>query len=476
MNHVEIWERCLAMIRDNVSPQIYKTWFAPIKPLRLEGTVLTIRVPSQFFYEWLEENYVALLRRTVRHHLGPDARLMYDVVIAQTENAHPQTVNMPTLNAEAGRTTQQLMSMPLNKSIPNPNVIPGLKKVTLDPQLNPMFTFETLIEGDCNRLARNAAMAISRNPGETAYNPFFIFGGVGLGKTHLVHAIGNQVRFYYPGKIVLYVQTERFIQQFVEASKTGGAHDFVANYQAVDVLIMDDIQFMAGKDKTQDVFFHLFNHLHQNRKQIILTADTLPRELSQFEERLKSRFGGGLLAELKTPGEDTRAAILRTKTRNEGLDFPDNVIDYIARRINSNVRELEGALISLIAQSSFNGREINLELAESVVKSFTQTTTKELTIDQIQKIVSDYFNLGVDKMKDPVRRREYVQPRQIAMHFSKDYTKASLKTIGHHFGGRDHSTVIHALRTVKNLQATDKTFRKHVEDIQKIIENYGYGN
>ncbi|MCS7086456.1 MAG: chromosomal replication initiator protein DnaA, partial [Bacteroidia bacterium] len=390
------------MIRDNVSPQIYKTWFAPIKPLRLEGSVLTIRVPSQFFYEWLEENYVALLRRTVRHNLGPDARLMYDVVIAQTENANnPQTVHMPTLNTEMGRTTQQLMSMPLNKTIPNPNVIPGLKKVTLDPQLNPLYTFDTLIEGDCNRVARNAAMAIARNPGETAYNPFFVFGGVGLGKTHLVHAIGNQVRFYYSGKIVLYVQTERFIQQFVEASKSNNAHDFVANYQAVDVLIMDDIQFMAGKDKTQDVFFHLFNHLYQNRKQIIVTADALPRELSQFEERLKSRFGGGLLVDLKAPGEETRAAILRSKIRNEGIDLPDNVVEYIARRINTNVRELEGALISLIAQSSFNGREINLELAEQVVKSFTQSSTKELTIEQIQKIVCDYFGLGVDKMKDP---------------------------------------------------------------------------
>lgn len=471
-SHVEVWNQVLQVIRDNINIQSYRTWFEPIRPIRLERNVLTIQVPSQFFYEWIEEHYVSLLRRTIRHFLGADAKLEYSVIIENASNGSDNvTVSMPTLNTEF-KNSNPPVNLPLStgKSIPNPFVIPGLKKVSINPQLNNFYTFQSFIEGECNRLARTAGMAVANRPGQTAFNPLLLYGGVGLGKTHLAQAIGNEVKKHHPSKVVLYVSSEKFTNQFVDSIKNNSVSDFIAFYQLVDVLIVDDVQFFAGKERTQDIFFHVFNHLHQADRQLILTSDSPPSDLKGMEERLLSRFKWGLSADLQAPDLETRVAILRNKMYLEGIDMPDDVVDYIAQNITSNIRELEGALISVLAQSSFNRREIDMDLAHQIVRNFVKNANREISIDSLQKIVADYFRLGVEKLKEKTRKREVVQARQIAMYFAKHYTKSSLKTIGLHFGGRDHSTVIHALHTVDDLMATDKEFRRYVEDIKKKIQ------
>jgi chromosomal replication initiator protein len=472
-DHAEIWAKCLEVIRDNVNPQSFKTWFEPLRSLNLENNVLTIQVPSQFFYEWLEEHYVVLLRKSIRHFLGQDAKLQYSVVVENEHNGIPkQTVNMPTLSQETP-TKNPPVNFPVSgngKSIPNPFIIPGLKKINIDPQLNPYYNFDSLIEGECNRLARTAGLAVAASPGQTAFNPLLVYGGVGMGKTHLLMAIGNEIKRNHPEKVVLYVSSEKFTNQFVEAIKNNSIGDFISFYQLLDVLLVDDIQFLAGKERTQDIFFHVFNHLHQNNKQIILSSDCTPGDLKGMEERLISRFKWGLNADLQQPDLETRIAILKYKMFMEGVEIPEDVVQYLAHNIASNIRELEGAMISLIAQSSFNRKEIDLELARTIVKNFVRNSARELSIESIQKIVCDYFKLPVERLREKTRKREIVQARQISMHFAKQYTKHSLKSIGLHFGGRDHSTVIHALHTVDDLIETDREFRRWVDDIKKKIQ------
>ncbi|MEL6848504.1 MAG: chromosomal replication initiator protein DnaA, partial [Bacteroidota bacterium] len=322
---------------------------------------------------------------------------------------------------------------------------------------------------DCNRLARAAGFAVANKPGITAYNPLFIFSGVGLGKTHLLQAIGNQIKELFPRKAVLYVSSERFINQFVEAVRKGTVNDFMTFYQMIDVLLVDDIQFLSGKEKTQENFFHVFNHLRQSGKQIVLASDRPPHEIEGMEERLLSRFKWGLNASLQMPEYGTRKQILQTKMYQNGIELPDEVVDYIAHNITSNIRELEGALISLLAQSSLNRQEVDIELTRSMLKNFVETVSREITIESIQQIVSEHLGVEIDLMKAKTRKRDIVQARQIAMFFAKELTRHSLKSIGLHFGGRDHSTVIHALQTVNDLITTDKLFKQNVQDIRKRI-------
>jgi chromosomal replication initiator protein len=466
-----IWSNCLKIIKDNVNPQSFKTWFEPIHPIKLDGKVLTIQVPSQFFYEWLEEHYVSLLKKTLKHELGAGSRLEYNIIVENgTANSKPYTINIPT-NTHA-KSHNNDVGMPLNIStnIRNPFIIPGLKKVNIDSQLNPNYTFDTFIEGDCNRLARSAGFAVANKPGGTSFNPLMLFSNVGLGKTHLAHAIGNLIKVNNKNKVVLYVSAEKFINQFIDSIKNNNNNDFVNFYQFVDVLIVDDVQFFANKDKTQDIFFQIFNHLHQSGKQLILTCDRPPKDLKGMDERLLSRFKWGLSADLQVPDFETRIAILEHKMYADGIQLPGEVVEYVAHNINSNIRELEGALISLLAQSSLNRKEIDLELAKQMMKNFVKNVSKEISIEYIQKLVCDYFNLAVDTVKSKTRKREIVQARQISMYFAKDLTKASLKTIGTHFGGRDHSTVIHACQTVNDLMETDKKFKADVEEIMKKIK------
>ena len=463
------WENCLAIIKDNVSIQAFKTWFEPIKPVKLKSNVLTIQVPSQFFYEWLEEHYVVLLKKTIRKEVGSEAKLEYSIVMENNSgNKNPYTIKIPTTDNSILKNPQ--VSMPVdigNKTIRNPFVIPGLRKVNVDSNLNPNYSFENFIEGDCNRLARSAGFAVAEKPGGTAFNPLLIYGGVGLGKTHLGHSIGIAIKDKHPNKTVLYVSSEKFTHQFIDSVKNNSTNDFIHFYQMIDVLIIDDVQFLSGKAGTQDVFFHIFNHLHQNGKQVILTSDKAPVDMQDIEQRLLSRFKWGLSAELQAPDYETRISILDNKLFRDGVEMPSEIVEYIAKNIKSNVRELEGVIISMIAQASFNRREFSLELAKQIVDKFVKNTKKEVSIDYIQKEVSKYFDMDVATLQSKTRKRHIVQARQLAMFFAKRLTKTSLASIGNQIGQRDHATVLHACKTVDNLTETDKQFRKYVDDLTK---------
>ncbi|MGV3706752.1 MAG: chromosomal replication initiator protein DnaA [Arcticibacter sp.] len=466
-----VWNQCLQIIKDNIPTQSYKTWFEPIKALRLEGNVLTIQVPSLFFYEWLEEHYVGLLRKTVKKQLGDEGRLEYNIVVEKSSSNKPYTTNMPsTGNGSEAKYQSIPVAVTLNKDIKNPFVIPGLKKLQVDPQLNPNYCFENFIEGDCNRLARSAGFAVAAKPGGTSFNPLLLYGGVGLGKTHLGQAIGNEIKRTSPDKLVIYVSCEKFCQQFVDSLKNNTINDFVNFYQAMDVIIMDDVHNFAGKEKTQDIFFHIFNHLHQSGKQVILTSDKAPKDLAGLEERLLSRFKWGLSADLQVPDLETRMAILKKKMYADGIELPGEVIEYVAHNIDNNVRELEGAMVSLLAQSTLNKKDIDLALAKSMLKNFIKHTSREISMEYIQKLVCEYFEVPVEMVKSKTRKREIVQARQISMYLAKSHTKTSLKSIGQFFGGRDHSTVIYACQTVEDLIDTDKKFKNYVQDIQKKLK------
>lgn len=464
-----VWENCLEFIKDNIQPQAYKTWFEPITAIKLDNHALSIEVPSKFFYEWLEEHYVKILKVALTKELGNNAKLVYIIKMENTYgNKQPFTEKIPSSNRAA--IYSQQVDIPLknkNPELKNPFVIPGIRNVKIESQLNPIYTFDNFLEGDSNRLARNASIAVANKPGGTSFNPLLIFGGVGLGKTHLAHAIGVDIKDKYPEKTVLYISAEKFTQQYIESVKKNNRNDFIHFYQIIDILIIDDVQFLSGKSGTQDVFFHIFNHLHQNGKQVILTSDKAPVDMQDIEQRLLSRFKWGLSAELQNPDFETRVSIVKNKLYRDGVDMPEEIIEYLAKHITTNVRELEGAIISLIAQSSFNKKEITLSLAKDIVEKFVKNTKREVSIDYIQKVVSDYFQMDVDTLQSKTRKRHIVQARQLAMFFAKKFTKASLASIGSQIGKRDHATVLHACKTVDNLSTTDKQFRKYVEDLTK---------
>jgi chromosomal replication initiator protein len=471
--HEEVWNRCLKIIKDNVPSISYRTWFEPIIPLKLESNILTIQVPSPFFYEYLEEQYIDILRKVLRKELGYEAKLEYSVVMENNgyASSKPYTVKLPARNQKELK--NKPVSVPIDAegtTIKNPFIIPGLKKLNIDPMLNPENSFTNFVEGDCNRLARSAGYAVANNPGGTAFNPLLIYGESGLGKTHLAQAIGIQVKEKFQEKTVLYVNANKFQTQFVDSIRNNNKNDFIHFYQMIDVLVIDDVHEFAGKEKTQDAFFHIFNHLHQSGKQLILTSDKPPVELQGLEQRLLSRFKWGLAADLQIPDFETRIAILRQKTYKDGIDLPADVIEYIATHISDNIRELEGALISLLAQSTLNKKEITLDLAKDMIDKLIKNTKREISIDYIQKVVCNYFNIPIEQIQSKTRKREIVQARQVAMFFSKSLTKASLATIGSQIGGKDHATVLHACKTVNNLIETDKRFRIQIDEIEKKLK------
>ena len=465
----KIWNNCLVFIKDNIQQQAFKTWFEPIIPLKITENSLSIQVPSKFFYEWLEEHYVKILKVALTRELGEDARLIYTIKMENTfGNKAPFTESIPSSN-QSGVNAQKV-DAPLqtySSELKNPFVIPGIRNLQIESQLNPNYNFENFLEGDSNRLARSAGLAVSNKPGGTSFNPLMIFGGVGLGKTHLAHAIGVQIKNKYPDKTVLYISAEKFTQQYIESVKKNSRNDFIHFYQVIDILIIDDVQFFSGKTGTQDVFFHIFNHLHQNGKQVIVTSDKAPVDMQDIEQRLLSRFKWGLSAELQIPDLETRISILKNKLFRDGVTIDYNIVEYVAKNIKTNVRELEGAIISLIAQSSFNRVDIDLNLAKEIVNKFVKNTKREVSIDYIQKVVSEYFQMDVATLQSKTRKRHIVQARQLAMYFAKKYTKASLASIGSQIGKRDHATVLHACKTVDNLSFTDKQFRKYVEDLNQ---------
>lgn len=470
--HWAAWDNCLRIIRDNVPVGSFKTWFEPIVPVRLEEKILTIQVPSAFFYEYLEEQFIDILRKTLRMVLGTGAKLEYNVVMGNNQTETPYTVKYPTNNNN--RIQNKPLTIPISSeeksAIKNPFIIPGIQKLQIDPQLKPENTFENFVEGECNRLARSAGYAVAQNPGGTAFNPLMIFGASGLGKTHLAQAIGIEAKERFPDKVVLYVNANKFQTQFTESTRNNNRNDFLNFYQMIDILILDDVHEFAGKEKTQETFFHIFNHLHQTGRQLILTSDKPPIELKGMEQRLLSRFKWGLTADLTVPDFETRMEILRKKAYKDGIVLSNEVMEYIASHITNNIRELEGALVSLLAQSMLNKKEITLELASKLVNKLVKNSKRELSIEYISKVVCDYFNIPVDSLQAKTRKREIVQARQITMYFSKNMTKYSLASIGAQIGNKDHATVLHACKTVNNLKETDKNFRVYVDEIEKKLK------
>ena len=457
-----VWNNCLRVIQEIVPDPSFKTWFEPIVPLRLHGKVLTIQVPSEFFYEWLEENFVHALRKALDYAIGRDGQLEYSIVVDQGDAQNrPIAVSMPTT-----KSPQSAKPDNVSPVLRSPFVLKDLDSLTLDSYLNPTYTFENYVEGDCNRLARNAGYAVAARPGITSFNPLMIYGGVGLGKTHLVQAIGNFIKNNNQDKFVLYVTSEKFTNQFLNAIRTDGIRDFTSFYMQVDVLVIDDVQFLQKKEKTQEIFFHIFNHLHQSGKQIIMTSDRSPRALDGLEDRLLSRFKWGLTTDLQTPDLETRIAIIQKKLQAEGVYIDYGVIEYLAHSINTNVRELEGVVVSLMAQASLNRREIDLDLAKATLRNIVVNDEKEINIDTVQELVADFYNTTIADLKSKSRKREIVYPRQVAMYLAKELTELSLKSIGYHFGGRDHSTVIHAIQLVNDLLKENPETKEQVAKLK----------
>lgn len=451
-----VWSKCLELIREEISPKAFKTWFEPVKASAYQHPVLTLQVPSMYIYECLEDQFVEPLRNAIHAVIGPGAKLEYSVSVEET----PVHILPPPGKA------------PFNKKdladvgIRNPFTKPA-REMQIDSRLNPSYTLESFIEGSCNRLARSAGEAIALNPGTTAFNPLLIYGGSGLGKTHLAQAIGMEVKRKHPEKVVLYVTTNLFQTQFTEAVRKNEINDFLHFYQMIDVLILDDIQELAGKTATQNTFFHIFNHLHQSKKQLILTSDRSPAELSGMEERLLSRFRWGLAAEIKTPAYETRLAIARYKALKDGIDFSEEVLSYICRHVNTNVRELEGAMISLLAQATFNRKELTIESVQEILGKMVQNRKVELTVERIKAVVCDYFRMPEALLEQKTRKREVVQARQLAMYFCKNHTNASLAYIGNQIGKKDHTTVLYACKAVADQMETDRGFKIKVDEIHQ---------
>ncbi len=471
-NHEVIWYNCLQIIKDNIPKVSFNTWFKPISPVRLERNVLTIQVPSAFFYEYLEEHYIDLLKKVLRKELGIDAKLEYNIVIDNSgfTNSNDK-LRLPGGNQTSLENRPVKMPVKNDTKPINPYVSPGIKKVHVDPNLNSNYNFDNFVEGPCNRLARSAGKAIGVKPGDTVFNPIFIYGESGMGKTHLAQAIGIEVKENFNDKkTVLYIPANKFQTQYSDAARKNNRNDFLHYYQMIDVLVVDDVHEFAGKPGTQDTFFHIFNHLHQAGKQLILTSDRPPSELTGLNKRLISRFKWGLLAELTAPDYETRVSILKRKAYLEGITLKEEIINYIAENVLGSVRELEGALISLMAHSTFIKDEIYFDFAKDVIDKLTKRPKKDITISYIQKVVCDYFEIKPDAILSKSRKREIVQARQIAMYFSKKYTNASLASIGAEIGGKDHATVLYANRTVNNLSETDKTYKAFLNEIDKRIQ------
>ncbi len=457
----EVWRKCLSEIKQNITPLSYNTWFLPIKPVEIIGNELKLEVPNEYFIEWIEQHYHEVLIDALANFLGDEAKISFSII----ENEE----------SESGDNAEIKVKSEVNVAKKQAGSIVEISEKKEESQtfvsfLNPKYTFENFIKGENNQLARAAGMAIAENPGHTSFNPLFIYGDVGLGKTHLIQAIGNKILENFPGKKVIYLSADTFTSEFIDAIRNDAGNEFANRYKNTDVLIIDDIQTLIGKEKTQDLFFQIFNVLHQSGKQIVLSSDKPPKDLKGLNERLISRFQWGLTADIQPPDLETRIAILKNKTQNFGMDLPDEILEFIALNITTNIRELEGCLIKLLANASLNGKEITFELVKKTVKEIATNRPNNISIEFITKTVCEFFGLPENKVREKNRKKEVVMARQIAMYLSKKLTNSSLKTIGLHFGGRDHSTVIHAYNTISEQINSDEKTAEIVNTLKTRIE------
>ena len=454
----ELWGKCLGIIRDNVPGTAFNTWFSNTKPASYKAGVLTIFVPSQFVYEYIEAHYVDLLGAAIYRTFGEGTQLNYRVL---TDRQHQLTVDQES---------EKQPAKPVVEQKKGDNAAPGSIAVPvqdLDPMLRSNYSFDNFIEGLSNKLPRAAAESIALKPGKTVFNPLFLYGASGVGKTHLANAIGLKVKELYPEKRVLYVSAHLFKVQYTDSVRKNTLNDFINFYQSIDVLIIDDIQEFVGVEKTQNTFFHIFNHLHQNGKQLIMTCDRPPVMLQGIEDRLITRFKWGLTAEIERPNLELRRSILADKVRREGLALTPEVMEYVAENVTDSVRELEGSLISLHSHSALYGREIDLALAERVISKAVRVVEKELTVEDIVRTTCDYYHVKDDSIYTSSRKRDIVLARQVAMYLTHKYLPSlSLARIGQCIGSKDHSTVLHACRTIEEQIGVDKAMELAVEDIE----------
>ena len=462
--HIAVWNNCLKVFGQILEPQQFNTWFKPVRPVSMQDATLTVEVPSEFFREYLEEYYLDVIQKVLKREIGAAARLNYMVrpVSVQPPMTYPASHGQVPVNRSISVSTYSPASNP------GPFVYPGTRRVQVNSQLNPVYCFANLIKGECNKMGITAGESISMAPGKTAFNPLFLFGGPGLGKTHIAQAIGIDIKEKFPELVVLYVPANRFKTQYMDAVVRNRLNDFLAFYMKMDVLIVDDIQDLATPG-TQNAFFQVFNHLHQNCRQLIFTSDRPPVELRDFEARLLSRLKWGLSVELQQPDFATRLAMLKARSFREGVSLSEDVLVFLATRIRSNFRELEGALISLIANATLAHKEATVELAEKITEKLVGEQKNDLSMDKVKNAVCDYFNIPEDMLLSKSRKRQIVQARQIAMYLTRQHINCSLSIIGAELGGKDHATVLHACTTVTDLMSTDRTFKQYVTDIEKML-------
>lgn len=460
--HISIWSHFLRIVEQIVEPQKFATWFKPVRPVSIVDSTLTVEVPSDFFREYLEATYLDVIKKTLKRVIGADAKLIYLVKIVKSQPAMavPAAAGTAPVNREISVNIQP-------SGNPSPFVYPGLTKIKINPNLNPVYCFANFIVGECNKMGFAAGSAISAAPGKNSFNPLMIFGGPGLGKTHLAQAIGIAVHEKFPDLIVLYVNGHDFKTQFMDAVNVRNKlTDFLGYYKKIDVLIVDDIQGLQGKG-TQSAFFNIFNHLHQTGKQLIFTSDRPPVVLQDFEDRLLSRFKWGVSVELMHPDYATRLQMLQSLCRREGVSIGQDVLEYLASRIKTNFRELEGAFLSVMAYATAMHAENSVELAAKVTEKIVSSPSRELNIPAVQAAVCDYFNISTEELVSKSRKRQIVQARQISMYLCRNLiSNCSLSTIGAETGGKDHATVLHSCNMVADLMSTDRVFKKYVTDLE----------
>ncbi|UOF91757.1 chromosomal replication initiator protein DnaA [Fodinisporobacter ferrooxydans] len=443
----ELWENTLAALENRLSKPSYETWLKATKAHSFDGQSLFIQAPNEFVRDWLDSHYTSIIEEMLKQLTKKNLSVRFTIPQFPNEDAH--VAQKPAEN--------------------QPELPTAAAEEFVPTMLNPKYRFETFVIGAGNRFAHAASLAVAEAPAK-AYNPLFIYGGVGLGKTHLMHAIGHYVLQQNPSSKVLYISSEKFTNEFITAIMNNKGADFRNKYRNIDVLLIDDIQFLAGKEQTQEEFFHTFNALHDAEKQIIISSDRPPKEIPTLEDRLRSRFEWGLTTDIQIPDLETRIAILYKKAKADGLDIPDEVIMYIANKIDTNIRELEGALIRVVAYSSLTNRDMSMELAEEALRDIiSPSKTKIITIADIQKIVGEHFSLKIEDFKAKKRTKAIAFPRQIAMYLAREITDCSLPKIGSEFGGRDHTTVIHAHEKITKEITQDFSLRQTVEHLKEKI-------
>lgn len=444
MTAADLWARCLETIREETEHQSYQTWFEPTKAVELSNNTLKIEVPNRFFADWLEEHYLALIRKAIRDAAGDGVVPAFQVSRRQPDEYEPVS-------------TRRSTPPPLTTA------------AAAECQLNPRYTFSTFVVGSSNRFAQAATMAVAEAPANT-YNPLFIYGGVGLGKTHLMQSIGNYIREQRPELSVYYVSSEQFMNELITAIQRGTTLEFRDKYRSKDVLLIDDVQFLAGKESTQEEFFHTFNALYLAHKQIVLTSDRPPKQIATLEERLVSRFESGLVTDIQPPDLETRIAILHEKAELDGISIPNDVIHLIANSVTSNIRELEGSLVRLLAFSSLTGSEITVDLAKEVLSEFLGKPRGPVSVARIQQAVAETYGVPVEKMKARGRASQIALARQVAMYLARELTHLSLAQIGEHFGGRDHTTVLHAQRKISEEVEGGGQIQRDVENLRRMLK------